>query len=380
MENNHLTYFKVENFKKFDSLEVNDIGQFNLIVGNNNVGKTCLLESLVLEFHAKKIISGLRHTFSKRNVKIDQSTKYLINQQNFNYDYNLIGLVQKDKNKPISIQRKLNDGEKTIYEIENLKEFNPTLRTDTNDFIKKVNLFQYVGINQISKNWLVFKKEIRNELNDVIFNEVDFIADITSNYYLDFYYYSNYLPLVRIDDFYSSDIIFFFREIVKNPRDEDHLISIVRKIFEDIEIDRFSIIEYFNKVEYLNISTKKKTNYHPINEYGDGFVRIMSILFEVLYNKYNHILIDEIEIGIHYSKMKDFWVNLMSVCKELNVQLFATTHSNECIESFMEASKEINEKNIRLIRLQENKDKSIKAICYKEEYIEYMVESNTEER
>ena len=49
MENSHLTYFKVENFKKFDSLEVNDIGQFNLIVGDNNVGKTCLLEALLFD-------------------------------------------------------------------------------------------------------------------------------------------------------------------------------------------------------------------------------------------------------------------------------------------------------------------------------------------
>ena len=44
MENQHLTYFKVENFKKFNSLEVKDIGQFNLIVGDNNVGKTVFLE------------------------------------------------------------------------------------------------------------------------------------------------------------------------------------------------------------------------------------------------------------------------------------------------------------------------------------------------
>ena len=41
----HLTYFKVENFKRFDSLELTDIGQFNLVVGDNNVGKTSLLES-----------------------------------------------------------------------------------------------------------------------------------------------------------------------------------------------------------------------------------------------------------------------------------------------------------------------------------------------
>ena len=49
METKHLSYFKVENFKRFDSLEVNDIGQFNLIVGDNNVGKTSLLEALLFD-------------------------------------------------------------------------------------------------------------------------------------------------------------------------------------------------------------------------------------------------------------------------------------------------------------------------------------------
>ena len=128
------------------------------------------------------------------------------------------------------------------------------------------------------------------------------------------------------------------------------------------------------------ISFEDKDEFVPLNFLGDGFKRIFYIVLKALSLKGKRILIDEIEIGIHYSKMKDFWVNLMKVCKELDVQLFATTHSQECIESYLEASKEINEKDIRLIRLQENKDKSIKAICYKEEYIEYVVESNTEER
>ncbi|MBL7827699.1 MAG: AAA family ATPase, partial [Saprospiraceae bacterium] len=48
MKNEHLTSFRVENFKKFDALELTDIGQFNLFVGDNNVGKTSLLESIAV--------------------------------------------------------------------------------------------------------------------------------------------------------------------------------------------------------------------------------------------------------------------------------------------------------------------------------------------
>jgi len=38
--------FNVKNFKRFKFFEVKDIGQFNLIVGDNNVGKTSFLEAL----------------------------------------------------------------------------------------------------------------------------------------------------------------------------------------------------------------------------------------------------------------------------------------------------------------------------------------------
>ncbi|MBK8425752.1 MAG: AAA family ATPase [Lewinellaceae bacterium] len=53
MSAEHLTYFKVENFKRFDSLELTDIGQFNLIVGDNNVGKTSVLEALLFDKDGK---------------------------------------------------------------------------------------------------------------------------------------------------------------------------------------------------------------------------------------------------------------------------------------------------------------------------------------
>ncbi len=46
MNEKHLTYFKVENFKSF---EMNNIGQFNLLLGDNNVGKTSVLEALLFD-------------------------------------------------------------------------------------------------------------------------------------------------------------------------------------------------------------------------------------------------------------------------------------------------------------------------------------------
>ena len=123
-----------------------------------------------------------------------------------------------------------------------------------------------------------------------------------------------------------------------------------------------------------------KDDFFPLNFMGDGFKSIFYIILKMLSLKGKRILIDEIEIGIHHTKIKDFWINIFKVAKELDVQVFATTHSDECIEAFVEAALQIEEKNIRLIKLKETKNGSIKAICYKEDYLEFLVESNTEER
>ena len=79
MENQHLTYFKVENFKKFDSLEVKDIGQFNLIVGDNNVGKTCLLEALLIDSDDSSLLNSWINILKKRNLIKSESLNELLN-------------------------------------------------------------------------------------------------------------------------------------------------------------------------------------------------------------------------------------------------------------------------------------------------------------
>ena len=67
MENKHLKYFKVENFKCFDSFEMDNIGQFNLIVGDNNVGKTSVLEALLFREDLSQTISSFIYAIANRN-------------------------------------------------------------------------------------------------------------------------------------------------------------------------------------------------------------------------------------------------------------------------------------------------------------------------
>ena len=368
MENNHLTYFKVENFKKFESLEVNDIGQFNLIVGDNNVGKTCLLEALLFDDNYLKMIANYHQTLFLRGInflpkKVNVKDIEFPKESYFSY-------ISKDVLKPITI--KYNNLKRNTLSIE-YKSFNELNKKDL--ALRKDN-YQYENL----EHWLKFYK-------DSVFEELQFM-------YLDnLEPIDEYWPYLQFNIAYSNDIADYLRILNKNRNEDDQkinelsynhkieLIKILNKIFN------LKIIDYKTKYQgdniMVSIATEDNHNYVAITQWGDGFNKIFRYIVEIMYVKEagnDRIMIDEIDTGIHYSKLKKLWINIISISKELNVQIFTTTHSQECINSFFEASKELNEKDIRLIRLQENRDKSIKAICYKEDYIEYVVESNTEER
>lgn len=51
-------------------------------------------------------------------------------------------------------------------------------------------------------------------------------------------------------------------------------------------------------------------------------------------------MIDEIDTGIHYSRMKGFLKNIIQLADKNEVQLFMTTHSLECQEAFAEVFEE----------------------------------------
>ncbi len=63
----HIRNLKIQNFRQFNMLEIQDIGQFNLIVGDNNAGKTSLLEALLINPDMKKTVQYLNYAFYRRN-------------------------------------------------------------------------------------------------------------------------------------------------------------------------------------------------------------------------------------------------------------------------------------------------------------------------
>lgn len=66
---------------------------------------------------------------------------------------------------------------------------------------------------------------------------------------------------------------------------------------------------------------------------GDGFRQLLAIALHLERAQGGVLLIDEIDTGLHYSVLTDLWRLVIEGARRLNVQVFATTHSRDCIEA-----------------------------------------------
>jgi 3-hydroxyisobutyrate dehydrogenase-like beta-hydroxyacid dehydrogenase len=90
-------------------------------------------------------------------------------------------------------------------------------------------------------------------------------------------------------------------------------------------------------------------------------------------------LVDEIENGIHYSVMPDVWKFVLKLAKRLGVQVFATTHSKDCYQTFQAATKGDQAVDGLLTRI-ERKKGELRASLFDEDRLKTVVNENIEIR
>ncbi|MCD4650958.1 MAG: ATP-binding protein, partial [Candidatus Cloacimonetes bacterium] len=91
--------------------------------------------------------------------------------------------------------------------------------------------------------------------------------------------------------------------------------------------------------DQLKIRYGDSRDYMSLSYFGEGISRFFAVFIGIVLNKDKAIFVDEIENGIHYTKLPHLWETIFKLSKEYNCQVFATTHSKECIEAFNEQRK-----------------------------------------
>ncbi|MGC8878301.1 MAG: AAA family ATPase [Anaerolineae bacterium] len=117
----------------------------------------------------------------------------------------------------------------------------------------------------------------------------------------------------------------------------------------------------------------------PLPLIGEGIVRLADLVIQIGNAGGGVVLVDEIENGLHHSILPRVWQAIGEVARQFDVQIFATTHSLECIIAAHRAFSDSPLYDFRLHRL-ERVGETIRAVTYDRETLEAAIEADLEVR
>lgn len=107
----------------------------------------------------------------------------------------------------------------------------------------------------------------------------------------------------------------------------------------------------------------------PLRSLGDGAVRAFCYALAMANASGGILLIDEIENGIHHAVLPRFWKMMFEASRDQNVQVFATTHSYDCVSAFAKIVSEGDIEDAALIRIDKTR------ITNRDRAVEYSIDS-----
>ncbi len=119
----------------------------------------------------------------------------------------------------------------------------------------------------------------------------------------------------------------------------------------------------------------------PLRLFGSGFIRLTEILLAVLTSGGGIVLVDEIEAGLYYDNFELAWKAIHTASRSADVQVFASTHSLECVQAAVGAFENDDAYQFRLYRLERDRDREdIDAIAYDHQNAAIALDMNLEVR
>lgn len=160
---------------------------------------------------------------------------------------------------------------------------------------------------------------------------------------------------------------------------ENHIVEALRII--EPGTDRITFIKDEDTIQRVTVvKINRNKSVVPLRSMGDGMNRILTIILSLVNAENGFLLIDEFENGLHYTVQEDLWRMIFKLAKELNVQVFATTHSDDCIRAFAHVlDSEGNQPEGQYFRL-EKFGEEIKPVFYSTSELEIATDQDIEIR
>lgn len=359
----------IHQFRGLRDLELKDLGRINLLVGLNNSGKTSVLEALSVYCHPLDIKVWLS-TANQREQDIGVYRIRLLDAIKWLFTHNSASIVEPDKPIILISSTGLFSVKKLIASYEEQEE---------------IWLSEEINIRNISN-----EEEIENDNEQEIENEdtprVRKGINLKIEVSLDDYQLSLFgEPPACITDFLLWEDERFYR--LPGKREPSLKTSVVtpsshrsevgqfrllsEATFQNFKADVIQLLQQMDNnisdIEILlppeSMSSRfniyiqhKKLGLAPVSTFGDGIRRLLHIALKLASVKGGILLIDELESTIHTEALQSSFQWLVKWCTEMDVQLFATTHSLEAVDALLEVTE--SDSDLVLYRLEPKEGKT----------------------
>lgn len=346
----------IEGFRGFRRLEIGPLGRINLVAGRNSVGKTSLLEALFLLLGPNnpdlpRLVNAFRT--EPLSPKLGVSLTMLFHELNAR----VIRLRSRDEKKlvrtlTIRPSKRGLIGQRINGETaERLTTGRGSLSTAAE--LQGLTLKYREGRRQHESRLLISGDVVRVERAQLELPPGIYLASTR-----------------RL----GGDDVERFSDLQRRGR-EAELVETLRVL--EPRISRLMIlVTGGTPIIHADIGFGELL---PVQVLGEGLARLLALVAAIESAHGGTVLIDEVENGFHHSALVDVWRAVGVAARRAKTQVFATTHSRECIEAAQDALAEKREGEFRLHRL-ERIGSDVEAITYDRQTLDAALAADFEVR
>jgi ABC-type branched-subunit amino acid transport system ATPase component len=334
---------QVQNFRCFQNLELKDLGNVNIVVGKNGAGKTALLESILLPGSSPNVPFILRQF---RGMAMRPVMQQRLAYENLWKDL----FFRYSQNVPIQITLRGTQ--------ENSRDLRIYYDPQTEQPL-------FVGFQPGRPNEPVNLKSDSSIIVPIVFQTFAHGQTYTLPVKMDA---NGQLSLVGTQP--TAKTSYFPANFVANPaeiaglfsnirvRKEDKKLSdVLHEIFPNIT-DLSAEQVYPSGMSEMYCSVPGMPEKVPLALVSNGISRMLHILLFIASQPKGVVLVDEIENGLHHSKLGQLWDAVLRLRSEYDAQIFVSTHCMECLEALKPLLTDENMAQFRMIRMEELEDGS----------------------
>lgn len=371
----------IRNYRNLKDFKLDTVDQVNLITGKNNTGKSTLLEAILIYasrgnlLDIAEIVQSHGEYLDPHRSNNNEESEYKALSSLFTN--RIPGYKSEDAISIGEIQKTEYGDTPTSPATVALKFIKYTVEKEKGEDGIISSRRKIVSEDTIEEDYkIAFNVVLKNStkqmfpLGNINFRRVgSAVRDFLDNV--------QYIKTGNID----KDINGILFDDITLTSKEKHVIDALKIIEPSTE--RIAFIERdkrFSRERIAIIKLENSKETYPLKSMGDGINRILTIILALVNSENGFLLIDEFENGLHYTAQEQLWKIIFKLSKDLNIQVFATTHSEDCISGFQRTlNNPQNNVTGRLIRL-DNVDGVIQETQFSSDELKIADEQNIEVR